>query len=139
MRREPENNPSRQIDVADSTEEQLRRAIELTPHQVGRLVDLARLLARQGRMEESDQSFARAEAIAAERNLVALQARPQLLVAALYLPGGDLYADYVRPGSPAPPSPPPRSPRWCGRAPTARSSCRRWPSTTSPWTPWPSG
>ena len=40
---------------------------------------------------------------AAERNLVALQARPQLLVAALYLPGGDLYADYVRPGSPAPP------------------------------------
>jgi tetratricopeptide (TPR) repeat protein len=47
-----------------SAEEQLRRAIELTPHQVGRLVDLARLLARQGRMEESDQSFARAEAIA---------------------------------------------------------------------------
>ena len=47
-----------------SAEEQLRRAIELTPHQVGRLVDLARLLAKQGRMEEADQSFARAEAIA---------------------------------------------------------------------------
>ncbi|MGA2720826.1 MAG: tetratricopeptide repeat protein [Bryobacteraceae bacterium] len=45
-------------------EEQLRRAIELTPHQVGRLIDLARLLAKQGRMEEADQSFARAEAIA---------------------------------------------------------------------------
>jgi tetratricopeptide (TPR) repeat protein len=45
-------------------EEQLRRAIELTPHQVGRLVDLARLLAKQGRFQEADQSFARAEAIA---------------------------------------------------------------------------
>jgi PAS domain S-box-containing protein len=40
---------------------------------------------------------------AAERNLVALQARPQLLVAALYLPSGELYCDYVRPGSPPPP------------------------------------
>ena len=47
-----------------SAEEQLRRAIELTPHQVGRLVDLARLLAKQGRFEEAEQSFARAEAIA---------------------------------------------------------------------------
>jgi Flp pilus assembly protein TadD len=47
-----------------SAEEHLRRAIELTPHQVGRLVDLARLLAKQGRIEEADQSFARAEAIA---------------------------------------------------------------------------
>jgi PAS domain S-box-containing protein len=40
---------------------------------------------------------------AAERNLVALEARPQVLVAALYLPGGDLYADYVRSGAAAPP------------------------------------
>lgn len=47
-----------------SAEKQLRRAIELTPHQVGRLIDLARLLAKQGRMEEAEQSFARAEAIA---------------------------------------------------------------------------
>jgi Flp pilus assembly protein TadD len=47
-----------------SAEEQLRRAIELTPHQVGRLIDLARLLAKQGRFQEADQSFARAEKIA---------------------------------------------------------------------------
>jgi len=47
-----------------SAEEQLRRAIELTPHQVGKLIDLARLLAKQGRFQEADQSFARAEAIA---------------------------------------------------------------------------
>jgi PAS domain S-box-containing protein len=40
---------------------------------------------------------------AAERNLVALEARPQVLVAALYLPGGELYADYVRSGAPPPP------------------------------------
>ncbi|MGH8231305.1 MAG: ATP-binding protein [Steroidobacteraceae bacterium] len=39
----------------------------------------------------------------AERNLVALQARPQLLAAALYLPNGDLYADFVRLGSVPPP------------------------------------
>jgi tetratricopeptide (TPR) repeat protein len=47
-----------------SAEDQLRRAIELAPHQVGRLIDLARLLAKQGRMEEADQSLARADAIA---------------------------------------------------------------------------
>ncbi|HEY4973340.1 MAG TPA: PAS domain-containing protein, partial [Steroidobacteraceae bacterium] len=41
---------------------------------------------------------------AAERNLVALEARPQVLVAALYLPSGELYADYVRSGAGAPPS-----------------------------------
>ena len=39
----------------------------------------------------------------AERNLVALEARPQVLVAALYLPSGELYADYVRFGA-APPA-----------------------------------
>jgi tetratricopeptide (TPR) repeat protein len=43
-----------------SAEDHLRRAAELAP-QVGRLIDLARFLARQGRYQESDQSFARAE------------------------------------------------------------------------------
>jgi tetratricopeptide (TPR) repeat protein len=47
-----------------SAEEQLRHAIELAPHQVGRFIDLARLLAKQGRYQESDQSFARAEQMA---------------------------------------------------------------------------
>lgn len=45
-------------------EAQLRRAIELAPHQVGRVIDLARFLSRQGRYQEADQSFARAEEIA---------------------------------------------------------------------------
>jgi tetratricopeptide (TPR) repeat protein len=47
-----------------SAEEHLRRAIEVSPHQVGRFLELARFLARQGRYQESDQSLARAAKIA---------------------------------------------------------------------------
>ena len=47
-----------------SAEEQLRRAIEVSPQQIGRLLDLARFLAKQGRYQEADQSIARAEKIA---------------------------------------------------------------------------
>src|SRR5579864_4505190 len=47
-----------------SAEEQLRRALELAPQQVGRLSDLARFLYKQGRYQEADQTFARAEQIA---------------------------------------------------------------------------
>lgn len=47
-----------------NAEEQLRRAIEVSPHQVGRFIDLARFLAKQGRLQEADQSLARAEKIA---------------------------------------------------------------------------
>jgi cytochrome c-type biogenesis protein CcmH/NrfG len=47
-----------------SAEAQLRRAAELAPQQVGRVIDLAKFLARQGRFQESDQSFERAERIA---------------------------------------------------------------------------
>ncbi|MBZ5577446.1 MAG: tetratricopeptide repeat protein [Acidobacteriia bacterium] len=47
-----------------SAEAQLRRAVELAPHQVGRFVDLAKFLNKQGRYQEADQSFARAEQIA---------------------------------------------------------------------------
>ncbi len=48
----------------DSAEEHLRRALELAPQQVGRFIDLARLLNKQGRYQEADQNFARAEQIA---------------------------------------------------------------------------
>jgi Tfp pilus assembly protein PilF len=47
-----------------SAEQHLRRALELAPHQVGRLADLARFLYKQGRYQEGDQTFARAEQIA---------------------------------------------------------------------------
>jgi Flp pilus assembly protein TadD len=47
-----------------NAEEQLRRAIEKAPMQVGRVLDLARFLAKQGRFQESDQNLARAEKVA---------------------------------------------------------------------------
>jgi len=47
-----------------SAEDQLRRALELSPKQVGRFIDLARLLTKQGRFQEADQSIARARKIA---------------------------------------------------------------------------
>jgi cytochrome c-type biogenesis protein CcmH/NrfG len=47
-----------------SAEEQLRRAIEVAPHQVGRFIDLAKLFTKQGRYQEADQSLAKAEQIA---------------------------------------------------------------------------
>lgn len=40
-----------------SAEDQLRRAAQAAPQSVGRLIDLARFFARQGRYQESDQSF----------------------------------------------------------------------------------
>jgi cytochrome c-type biogenesis protein CcmH/NrfG len=47
----------------DSAEQQLRRAVELAPRQVGRILDLARYLAKQGRVQESEAAFAQAEKI----------------------------------------------------------------------------
>ena len=48
----------------DTAEEQLRRAMELAPRQVGRVLDLAKYLARRGRFQESDAAFERAEKLA---------------------------------------------------------------------------
>ncbi len=42
----------------------LRRALEAEPRQVGRLLDLAKFLAKRGRFDESDQTFAKAEQVA---------------------------------------------------------------------------
>lgn len=47
-----------------SAEAQLRRAVELAPHQIGGLIDLARLFTRQGRHQDADLSLAKAEQIA---------------------------------------------------------------------------
>lgn len=47
-----------------SAEDQLRRAAELAPQQVGRLIDLASFLAKQGKFQESEQSFQRAAKVA---------------------------------------------------------------------------
>jgi Flp pilus assembly protein TadD len=44
-------------------EQHLRRAVELAPREIGRIVDLAKFLANQGRYDESDAIFASAERI----------------------------------------------------------------------------
>jgi tetratricopeptide (TPR) repeat protein len=45
-------------------EQHLRRAMELAPRQVGRVIDLAKFLAKQGRFEESERTFVAAEKLA---------------------------------------------------------------------------
>jgi Flp pilus assembly protein TadD len=57
----------------DSAEEHLQRAAEMAPQQVGRLIDLAKFLAKHGRFTESEQSFQNAEKLAPNN--------PQLLYA----------------------------------------------------------
>ncbi len=47
-----------------SAEEHLRRAMQLAPRQVGRVIDLAKFLAKQGRFQESDETFVAAEKLA---------------------------------------------------------------------------
>ena len=48
----------------DTAEEQLRRAMALAPRSVGRVIDLARYLAKRGRYQESDTVFQQADQIA---------------------------------------------------------------------------
>lgn len=48
----------------DTAEEQLRRAVEVAPRQVGRLLDLARYLAKHGQVAQSDAVFEKAEQLA---------------------------------------------------------------------------
>jgi tetratricopeptide (TPR) repeat protein len=45
------------------TEQHLKQAINLAPRQVGRVLDLAKFFARQGRVPESEAAFARAQEI----------------------------------------------------------------------------
>lgn len=47
-----------------AAEEQLRRAVEAAPSQVGRVLDLAKFLAKHGRHQESEAAFQRAAEIA---------------------------------------------------------------------------
>lgn len=48
----------------DRAEAHLRRAVELAPKQVGRVLDLARFFARRGRIQEADRAMEQAEKIA---------------------------------------------------------------------------
>ena len=46
-----------------AVESHLKRAADLAPQQIGRLLDLGKFLARRGRVQESEAAFARAEKI----------------------------------------------------------------------------
>jgi tetratricopeptide (TPR) repeat protein len=48
----------------NTAEDRLRRAMAAAPKQVGRVIDLAKFLSKQGRVEESEQTFQAAERIA---------------------------------------------------------------------------
>lgn len=63
----------------DTAEEQLRRAIQEAPRQVGRLLDLARYLANRGQVARSDAAFERAEQLAPDSPKVAF-ARAQVYI-----------------------------------------------------------
>ena len=48
-------------DQLSDAEAQLRRAVDIAPHQVGRLLDLAKFLYKEGRFDEGDSFFRAAE------------------------------------------------------------------------------
>ncbi|HTS50469.1 MAG TPA: tetratricopeptide repeat protein [Bryobacteraceae bacterium] len=54
----------------ETAEQQLRRAMELAPRQVGRAIDLARYLAKRGRIQESEAAFDHAERLAPNNPVV---------------------------------------------------------------------
>ncbi len=66
-----------------SAEEQLRRALDVAPHQIGRFLDLARFLVRRGRLDEADQVLARAHK-AAPNNPRLIYATAEIYVKAHY-------------------------------------------------------
>jgi Tfp pilus assembly protein PilF len=93
---------------ARAAEQELRTAMQLAPRQAGRVVDLARFLAKQGRYEESDELFRRAGNIAPDSPRVVFER------AATYLHSGrnlEIAKDLLRRYTELPLSPddPPRS------------------------------
>jgi tetratricopeptide (TPR) repeat protein len=63
----------------DLAEGQLRRAVALAPKQVGRVVDLAKFLARRGKYNDSDRAFQQAARVDPDSRLV-LYARAETYV-----------------------------------------------------------
>ena len=92
----------------DSAEQHLRTAVELAPRQAGRIIDLAKYLAKRGKAKESDALFDQAEQIAPQNPRVIFER------AAVYVNGGRnleqarrLLERYLR--APITPNDPPRS------------------------------
>jgi tetratricopeptide (TPR) repeat protein len=64
---------------AAAAEAHLRRAMEIAPKEPGRIVDVARFVAKQGRLEESDKLFTEARALAPEKpSVIFAQARTDM-------------------------------------------------------------
>jgi Flp pilus assembly protein TadD len=68
---------------SSSAEEHLRRAVELAPLQVGKIIELARFLMKQGRYQEADQSFERAETVSPDSPRVVF-AKAEIYIKAHY-------------------------------------------------------
>jgi tetratricopeptide (TPR) repeat protein len=89
-------------------EEQLRRAVDLGPRQVGRFLELARFLAKQGQYQESDAAFRQAEQIAPESPRVMFErARAYIRAKRNLRTARELLVRYLN--SPLTPDDPPRS------------------------------
>ncbi|MEP7362437.1 MAG: hypothetical protein ABI972_04210 [Acidobacteriota bacterium] len=89
-------------------EQQLRHAVQAAPQQVGRLIDLAQFLARQGRHQESDKTFQQAERIAPGAPVLLFQRASTLIQAKRNLPEArHLLEQYLQ--APLTPDDPPRA------------------------------
>jgi Flp pilus assembly protein TadD len=63
----------------DKAESELRRAAELAPRSVGRVIDLAKFMARRGHFDQSDRFFQQAETLAPDAPRI-LYARADTLI-----------------------------------------------------------
>jgi tetratricopeptide (TPR) repeat protein len=62
-----------------TAEEHFRQAMDLAPRQVGRILDLARFLSKQGRIQESDEILAKAEKVAPNEPRVVFERASNLI------------------------------------------------------------
>jgi tetratricopeptide (TPR) repeat protein len=92
----------------NAAESHFRRAFEMAPRQVGRIVDLARYLSNHGKAQESDALFAQAEKIAPNEPRVMFEKASHLVRTKKNLPEAKtLLQKYLR--SPITADDPPRS------------------------------
>ena len=91
-----------------SAESHFRQAFQLAPRSVGRAIDLARFLAKQGRAQESETVFAQAEQINPNHPRLLFEKASLYVQTKRNLPAAqDLLERYLR--SPLTPDDPPRS------------------------------
>jgi tetratricopeptide (TPR) repeat protein len=93
---------------ARTAEHHFRQAFEMAPRSLGRAIDLARFLSKQGRLQESEAIFAQAEKIAPNAPRLLFEKASALVRAKKNLPlARQLLERYLR--SPLTPDDPPRA------------------------------